>query len=337
MRLPFDLLTQNYTKPQLFLCETDKTRICELKTIELSGSFKFNAYNELQFSVGRTYINLTSGKTEVHPFYDKIEALRLVYLEGFGYFEIQEPEIVSDGIKEIKNVTAYGLEYSLSQKYLEDMYVNTGDVNSIEVIQGGGVALRPIPLYDITNTNLSLLHIVLEKIYGWTIGHIDESLKSMTRMFEVSRTSVYDFITQDICDKFNCFAVFDTIDNTINLYAESLTSKFVGDGNSNSFVISTPYETISSVTVNGYPTTEYVYNPETGVLTFNNAPKNGDKIEVVDGSQNKWKTDVYVSFDNLAQEATVNYSAEDIKTVLTVRGQDDLDIREVNMKMVPKR
>lgn len=331
MKLPFDLLTQNYTKPQLFLCETDKTRICELKTIDLSGSFKFNSYNELRFSIGRTYINITSGITEVNPFYDKIEALRLVYLDGFGYFEIQEPEIVSDGIKEVKNVTAYSLEYSLSQKYLEEMYVNTGDANSIEVIQGGGVSLGPIKLYNTENTKLSLLHIVLEKIYGWTIIHVDAALQKLTRTFEVSRTSVYDFITQDICDKFNCFAVFDTINNTIGLYAESPISKFVGDGNTNIFVLPTPYVEIGSITINGYPTTAYDYDETTGDLTFYDAPASGDKIEVVDGSQTNWQTDVYVSFDNLAQEATINYSADDIKTVLTVKGADDMDIREVNM------
>ena len=331
MKLPFDLLTQSYTKPHLFLCETDKTKICELQTIEMSGTFKFNAYNELQFSIGRTYTNIITGKTEVNPFYDKIEALRLVYLSGFGYFEIQEPEIVSDGIEEKKNVTAYGLEYSLAQKYIDGMYVNTGDNNSIEVIQGGGVSLRPIPLYDEINTNLSLLHIVLEKVYGWTIGHVDESLKTMTRTFEVDRASVYDFITQDICDKFNCFVVFDTIENKINLYAESLISKFIADGQTSKFVLSTPYSEIVSVTVGGYPTTDYTYDPGTGVLTFGTTPEKGDMIEVVDGSQDQWKTDVYVSFENLAQEAQINYSADDIKTVLTVKGADDLGIHEVNM------
>ena len=54
-------------------------------------------------------------------------------------------------------------------------------------------------------------------------------------------------------------------------------------------------------------------------------------IEVVDGALTEWETDVFITFDNLAQEVNVSYSAEDIKTVLTVKGEDDLDIREVNM------
>lgn len=339
MKLPQDILTGTMTKPKLFLCETDKKKICQLETINLSGSFKFNAYSELNFTIGRTYTNTITGETLIHPFYDKIEALRLVYLEGFGYFEIQDPEIVSDGIKEVKNVTAYGLEYRLSQKYLEDFKINTGDADSLEVIVAAGSRVIPITLLNNVHENLSLLDLTLEKIYDWSIGHVDDSLKTMSRQFEISRASVYDFIVQDICEKFNCYAVFDTINNKINLYAEALVTKHIGDGTNNTFIVSQAYKTIGSVTVDGYKTTRYSYNietdknadKETGYVVFETPPANGARIEITDGSQEKWQTDVYVTFDNLAQEVNVSYSAEDIKTVLTVKGQDDLDIREVNM------
>ena len=329
MKLPFDILSQNYTKPRLFLCEVDKTKICQLETTEMSGNFKFNAYSELTFTVGRTYMNIITGETQVNPYYDKIEALRLVYLEGFGYFEIQDPEIISDGIREVKNITAYGYEYTLSQKYLEEFYVNTGKAEDIGVNEDGSVTV--ISLYDPVNSSASLLDLCLEKIYGWKIGHVDSSIASMSRKFEISRASVYDFIVQDICEKFNCFAVFDTEENTINLYAESLITKFIGDGITNTFVLSSPYETIGSVTIDSYKTTEYLYDSENGTIILNNIPSNGVLIEVIDGSQQKWMTDVYVTFDNLAQEINISYSAEDIKTVLTVKGADNLNIREVNM------
>jgi hypothetical protein len=340
MRLPFDLLSQNYIKPKLFLCEVDKTKICQLETANLSGSFKFNAYSELTFTVGRTYINMITGETQINPFYDKIEALRLVYLDGFGYFEIQDPEIISDGIKEIKNVTAYSLEYRLSQKYLEGFNVNTGEFDSIEVIVAGGSPnVIPITLLNDIHKDLSLLDLTLEKIYDWTIGYVDPSLKTMSRQFEISRASVYDFIVQDICEKFNCYAVFDTINNKINLYAEALVTKHIGDGESNTFIIFPAYEEIDTVTIDSYKTTKYLYHVDTdattdkktGYIVFETPPANGAKIEITDGSQKKWQTDVYVTFDNLAQEVNISYSAEDIKTVLTVKGQDDLDIREVNM------
>lgn len=334
MRLPFDLLSQNYIKPNLFLCETDKTRMCQLDTISMSGSFKFNSYSELDFTVGRTYTNMITGETQVNPFYDKIEALRLVELEGFGYFEIQDPEITSDGIKEVKNVTAYGLEYTLSQKYIEDLNVNTGEVDSVEVIVANGSRIIPVTLYNKYKPELSLLDIALEKIYGWKIKHVDDSLATMSRQFEISRASVYDFIVQDVCEKFNCFAVFDTINNEISLYAEALITKHIGDGAKDEFLVSPAYDSIDTVSIDSYKTTKYTYyidDNEIGHIIFDTPPASGARIEITDGSQAQWKTDVYVTFTNLAQEVNVSYSAEDIKTVLTVKGDDDLDIREVNM------
>lgn len=339
MRLPFDLLSKNYIKPKLFLCQVNKDKICELDTLELKGSFKFNAYSELTFTVSRTYTNMITGETSVNPFYDQIEALRLVYLDGFGYFEIQDPEIVSDGIKEVKNVTAYGLEYRLSQKYLENFKINTGEVDSLEVIEAAGSRVIPIKLVNQADEDLSLTDLVLEKIYDWSWGHIDDSLKTMSRQFDISRASVYDFIVQDLCEKFNCYAIFDTINNKINLYAEALITKHIGDGYTQEFVVSPAYDSIGTVSIDSYKTTKYTYRVETnestdrdiGYVTFDAPPANGAKIEITDGSQSSWQTDVYITFDNLAQEVNVSYSAEDIKTVLTVKGQDDLDIREVNM------
>lgn len=338
MRLPFDLLSQNYIKPKLFLCEINKKKICELETISLSGSFKFNAYSELNFTISRTYTNMVTGETLINPFYHKVEALRLVYLEGFGYFEIQEPEIFSDGIKEVKNVTAYSLEYRLSQKYLENFKVNTGEVDSLEVMEAGKNNVEPITLVH-QNRDLSLTDLVLEKVYDWQWGHIDPSLVPVSRQFDVSRASIYDFIVQDLCDKFNCYAIFDTIDNKINLYAEAWVTKHIGDGQTDQFIVSSAYDSIGSVTIDSYRTTKYTYdvvedkytNKKTGYITFDTPPDKGAMIEITDGSQDKWRTDVYITFDNLAQEVNVSYSAEDIKTVLTVKGADDLDIREVNM------
>ena len=339
IQLPKDLLTQNYTKPKVFLCEVDKTKICQLETTNLQGTFKFNAYSEISFTVGRMYTNIVTGKTSLNPFYDKIEALRLIYLEGFGYFEIQDPEIVSDGVQEVKNITAYSLEYTLSQKYLEEFTVNTGELSDIGVDSNGNMIV--ITLYNPNNKKASLLDLILEKVYGWTIKSVDSTIQGKSRTFEISRVSVYDFIMQDICEKFNCYAVFDTINNTIELHAESLISKDFGDGVRTSFKSDFKFdqEHGSTVSIDGYKVnvTEYTYEhfQEYGKtksnIIFKTPPANGALVEIIDGAQQDRLTDVYVSFQNLAQEVNISYSADDIKTVLTVKGADDLDIREVNM------
>ena len=332
MRLPHDILSGTYARPRLFLCETDKTKICQLDANNLKGSFKFNSYSELTFEVGRIYNDLISGENKINPFYDKVEAIRLVYLENFAYFELQAPELVGDGIKEAKSCTAYSYEYTLSTKFLENFYVNTGEVDSIEVINADDPEhIVPVTLYNPSNKKLSLLHLVLEKAYGWSIGHVDDSLQTLSRQFKIDRESIYDFLMNEVCEKFNCYIVFDTINNTINFYAESLTSKFIGDGTTNTFTISPPFTQIGTVSVDGYKTTRWEYDTSTGILTLEDTPESGAHIEVVDGALTEWETDVFVTFDNLSQEIKIEYDADSIKTVLTVTYGEDGDIRETNL------
>ena len=109
MKLPFDILSENYRKPKVILCQTNKDKICPLDAIELTGTFKFNSYSEISFNVASTYYDLITGEKKRTPYYDYIEGLRLVYLEGFGYFQLQNPELYSDGIQEYKQINAYSL------------------------------------------------------------------------------------------------------------------------------------------------------------------------------------------------------------------------------------
>ena len=332
MRLPKDLLNNTPVKPNIYLCETDKTRICKLETTETKCSFKFNSLSELSFNVGRVYTDVVNGRTDVNPFYNKIEALRLIELENLGYFELQGPELFSDGIQEYKSCTAYSLEYTLSQKYLTDFYINRGTSDSLEVINAASEKdIVPISLYNPTNKKLSLLHLVIDHVYGWRIGYVDQKLRTLSRQFEIDRESVYDFLMNEVCEKFNCYIVFDTVNNTINVYAESLTSKFIGDGQTNAFIISPPFSQIGTVSINGYKTTRWEYDISTGVLTLEDIPESGANIEVVDGALTEWETDVFVTFDNLSQEININYDADSIKTRLTVTYGDDYDIRETNL------
>jgi hypothetical protein len=333
VRLPRDILNPGlYTKPNFYLCETNKEKICKLETSNTKGSFKFNSLSELSFDVSRVYNDLITGKTNVNPFFDKIEALRLIYVENIGYFELKGPELFSDGIEEKKSCTAYSLEYTLSQKYLKNFYVNMGTVESIEVINASSEKnIIPVILYNPSNPKLSLLHLVLEEVYGWSIGYVDPTLQTLSRQFEIDRESVYDFLMNEVCEKFNCYIVFDTINNTINIYAESLTAKFIGDGQTNTFIISPPFARIGTVSIDGYKTTRWTYNSSTGTIMLEDAPNDGAHIEVVDGALTEWETDVFISFDNLAQEVNVSYDSDTIKTRLTVTYGDDYDIREVNL------
>ena len=324
MVLPQDLLSKSYTKPKVILCQTNKENICQLDATELSGTFKFNSYSEISFNVASVYQDLITGETKPTPYYDYIEGLRLVYLEGFGYFQLQNPELYSDGIKEYKSINAYSLEYVLSQRYLENFIINKGDVgDTIGSIDG-------IVLYNPNDSTHSLLHLVLQKAYGWTIGHVDDELANQSRSFEVDRESIYDFLMNEMCETFKCYIEFDTINNTVNVYSENEIERFIGDGVKASFQLTKGISDTSEVTINGHVISQYSYDSETKIISFITAPSSGDIIEVTDNFKSKYDTDVFVTFENLSNEMKVNYSADDIKTVLTVKGADDLDIRNVN-------
>lgn len=324
MQLPKDLLSDTYRVPNVVLCQTNKEKICKLNVTNLEGTFKFNSYSEISFDVPSIYCDIITGETKPTPYYDYVEGLRLVYLEGFGYFQLQDPEINGNGIQEYKHINAYSLEYSLSQRYLENFTINASDdedaVSSID----------EVVLYNPDNIAHSLIHLVLQKAYGWTVGHVDDELKNQGRSFEIDRQSIYDFIMNDMCNTFKCYVEFDTINNVVNIYSENEVERCIGDGETVVFKLQNDISDSSTVTINGHVITQYNYDPSTKELTFSNAPGQGDIIEISNEFKHKYDTDVIIAFENLSNEMKVNYSADDIKTVLTVKGADDLDIRDVN-------
>lgn len=229
MKLPKNLLSGTHEPPEFYLCQVDKSIIGGLNVIEPTGVFKFNAYSEITFQVDRLYQHPTTGDIVVNPVYDYVEALRLLYIVDFGYFQIQEAAIVSDGIREYKDVVAYSLEYEMTQKYLDTFIINH-DTEENGSING-------VTLYNTSDISHSLIHLVLDKMnYGfynlspqeqqelqgkqWIVGHVDESLQNLSRSFEVDHEAIYDFLMNDMAEAFQMVVVFDTYDRTVNLYAE---------------------------------------------------------------------------------------------------------------------
>lgn len=258
MRLPKNILSGMAEPPEFYLCEVDKTIIGGLNVIEPSGDFKFNTYSEITFEVDRVYQDPITGENVVNPLYDKVEALRLIYIVGYGYFQIQQASIVSDGIREYKDVVIYSLEYEMTQKYLDNFIINMGTTSSIDGVQ----------LYNIADPSKSLIHLVLEKMPGWKPGNIDISLQTLQRSFEVDHQAIYDFIMNDMADTFKFVVEFDTYNKTVNLYEEDKAGK---------------------------------------------------------------DTNIYISMDTIANEVQIDYSADDIKTMLYVYGDSDISIREANL------
>lgn len=214
MRLPKDILSGRAKKPEFYLCQADKTILGGLNVTNASAVFKFNSYGEINCDVDRLYQHPISGEMVENPLYDKVEALRVLYIVGFGYFQIQESNISFDGIREYKSVLAYSLEYTLCNRYLDNFMINLG-------VDG---AIDGVKLLNQADISHSLIHLVLEKMPDWSVGHVDMSIQDKQRSFEVDHQAIYDFMINDMCDTFGCVFEFDTMNNTINIYDEETYS-----------------------------------------------------------------------------------------------------------------
>ena len=143
--------------------------------------------------------------------YDSIVEGQYIEVEELGRFIISSVNVGSKGKEfEYKDCEAIGIETMLGQKYLELFTINMGTTESIDGVK----------FYNLANPEKSLLHLVLGKCPDWTIGHVDTSLMTVERCFEITRQDVYSFLTQDVATAFQCVFLFDTLHQRINIYSE---------------------------------------------------------------------------------------------------------------------
>lgn len=246
-------MTFNYdyfglTEPaRIYLCKTDNTIICELNGIDLptvSYTRQLNNFDTIQFDVHK-YIN-----GEESNGYDLLDEEMYILVDGVGYFRMSYPEVSNDGFDEYKTVTAQSCECELALKTLKNFKINTGETDSREYLINGNVketdegvkvAVKNIILYDELYKDFSLLDIAIEKVFGWKIGWVDQTIRETTvietkvnddgtvtttsqmvdskRSFDIDSKNVYAFLTQDVSKKFECIFDFNIMTRTINVYS----------------------------------------------------------------------------------------------------------------------
>ncbi len=196
--------------PAYILTKANHDRMHVLSCTEKKYFFKFNAPDIIQF---KSYMQMDNVK---NPAYDSITEGQFIEVEELGRFILSSVKTEAKGQRlECKDCEAVGLETMLGQKYLELFTVNMGTTESIDGVK----------FYNLSNPDKSLLHLVLEKCPDWTLGHIDTSLMTMERCFEVTRQDVYSFLTKDAAAAFQCVFLFDTLHQRIHAYTEDTVGK----------------------------------------------------------------------------------------------------------------
>ena len=341
--IPKDIF-DNRVPPRLFLCTTGKKIMYQLPSYEVSLNGKWNAYAELSFSIDRQYTDVLTGETKIHPAFDKAEGLRMVLVENIGYFTIQDPDS-EFGDKDTKRISCFSSEYaSFGSKYLENFRINTGDVDSKEVIYESskyGDGATKDQMYkparsdgwdssetyyhrvyvDADSYDYEQIQIVDEVAYS---SHFGENMhpEDVLYIHGYANVQFYDPHTPELSLLHLIFAkvpewkighVDYSLRHKERKFDESriATYDFLTNNIHDTFKAVAEFDTLKNE-VNFYEEAEDGINEDNTVQT-------------------RWDTDIYISRQNLANQIQVKYSTDDIKTKLKVSGADDMDIREVNL------
>jgi hypothetical protein len=332
----------NPTPPEIYLCNTSKRILGQLPAYNCSGTFKWNTYSEVSFSVDRTYVDALTGETKVHPLFDKIESPRNIYVKDIGYFTLQDIE-TNYADKDSKTVTAFSLEYStLGTKYLTNFKINKGDVDSKEVIYlaslyGDDYMLTKENQYTKATGVYDPFEAYYIKDYtdsnSWT--WVQEEVRDADAYAEYDGSTVIKTLYVQKYPRVKFYHPTKPELSLVDLILESAPEWRIGYVDASlrnkersfdetrvaiyDFLTGTVAETFGCIVE---------FDTLTGTVNFYEEVDDGmtEDNEVA----TRWRTDVTVSRDNLASEINVSYSSDNIKTKLVVSGADNLNISEVN-------
>ena len=334
--------------PVIYLCNTAKKIIGELPAINRSGNFKWNSYSDISFEIPRTYVDIITGETKVHPLYAKVESPRNVLLKNYAYFVLQDLDDTSnDG--DTKSVSAFSLEYTASNKYLTNFHINTGEIDSKEVLYNEaqyGIDYNTDidSFYKLASGDFDVYESYYQQAYTDTDSYTYEQIQIANDeeyAEYLSKSNAPDAQPHEklYMKKFPNVQFYNPNKqglSLLHLIFEGIPEWKIGNVDQSlwrkerkfsesrvsilDFVNNNISETFKCVAV---------WDSLTGLVHFYEEIE--DDSDIDNESNTRWTTDVFISKDNLASEVKVSYSSDNIKTKLVVTGSDNFDIREVNL------
>lgn len=249
---------------KIYLCRPDRTVICALNGVQINSveyEQQLKDFNHLTFNVDR-YIDI-DGEYVESAGYEKLKDHMTIYLEGLDYFQLQEPTLQNDnGRYEYKTCEAYSDEKTFEDKDMKGLSFNKGTTDSMEMLATNnvddmGYAKEYITFCNDRNHELSLMHLVLDRVPGWSVGYIDPAIKNEKYSFEADNTNAYAFLNTTVANVVKCVFYFDTINRTVSAYAKENIGKdtniFIGWRNALNMLKMTPQAdtTYNALTIQG--------------------------------------------------------------------------------------
>lgn len=199
-----------------------------------------------------------------YNYYPMIRKMRLIHVEGMGYFVIQSVKEVRGEADPHKEVVCYSAEYMLNYKPV-NLAITT-------MVDGGStVYARSYKFYDEDYPEDTLMYRLFDgaNFYDWSFdySHIDPTLSEKYRSFDDTGDGLYGFLQNYVSTAYDCVFTYD-IEN---------------------YVVS--------------------------------AHKKEELIQ---------PTDIIISFDNLMKSCELEELSDDIATILSVHGADEMNLTKVN-------
>lgn len=159
--------------------------------LDIDISYNFNTLSEITMKVLKN-----------DPYYELIEANRVISVENIGKFIITNPSEYNNGIEVYKQIKGYSLERELVDR-------------NIGYIKGTLKFYSALPS-EIPNTMMGKL---MARLNGtWKLGHVDEELYNVYRDYDIIDQSWYNFVIEDVEKTYGCIFKFDTFNRIINVY-----------------------------------------------------------------------------------------------------------------------
>lgn len=223
---------------KIYLCRPNGKILTQLNGVDTESveyGVHVKDFNDISFTVQR-YILVDGEQVETNGYNDLHVGMNIL-LEGKDMFQIQEPTISNDGVKEYKTVKGYSLEHEFMEKSWIGLKVNTGEDGSLEYqsksnLDDFGFSKQYVTFYKPNNsgqTEYSLIHRILEKVPGWSVDDkdIDGVLHDKKIKIDEENINLYALLTSVIAPKAECIFLFDTINKKIKAVAkESLDATY---------------------------------------------------------------------------------------------------------------
>ena len=284
--------------PTMYLCNPDGRFLYTIEASNRILTLRFNDLSEITFTVNSAHIDKIA--------YGLIKRRRLIFLDNIGWFQIGAVTEDTSGDVSTKNVTAYSSQIVLQERNLmtEDRvytFINTNDLEDDQYDPGDPSAMPSVIGQLCKQAGVKLGNMVLaaepptitSDLGDWTIVWVTPSVRFSSQGIKDDETGYNGLYTPSSDDK-NA--------NPCRSFTEN------SDQNAYDFIINE---------------VEKAFNVVFEFDFLHHA------IYVRDFSEVNVPTDIFISFENVANTMSINEQTDDLVTVMEVNG-DGLDITNVN-------